>query len=61
MEKKESFFAQERIPVQGVESNPVYQIYRLKETGQVICEIRLDAGLGGEPAEIAQITDIHFN
>ena len=42
MEKKESFFSQEKIPVQGVESNSIYEIYRLKETGQVICEIKID-------------------
>ncbi len=61
MEKKESFFSQEKIPVQGVESNSIYEIYRLKETGQVICEIKIDAGFNGETVEIAQITDIHFN
>lgn len=61
MEKKTDFFAQEKIPVKGVEENSVYKIYRLKETGQVICETEIDAGLHGGRIEIAQITDIHFN
>ena len=60
--ERERFFSQEKEPLDsGVSKNNIFKIYKLKETGQLICQYNLKSGLGGEKIEIAQITDVHLN
>ena len=64
MDKKtarEWFYSQGRVEVPECGKCDAIKVYRLGYTGQYIFEFEIDSGLGGEPCEIDQITDIHFN
>ena len=57
---RELFFAQGKEYLQAnIKDNIRY--YRLKKTGQLICEIEFKLGIVEEAIEIAQITDVHIN
>lgn len=59
---KEQYFAdKEKITVSGSESDPRTWVYTLGKNGVRVREVTFDSGKGGEPAEIVQISDIHFN
>ena len=61
-EKREIFFSQGVESLQAnIKENDYIKYYLLKETGQLICEIEFDFGLGEKAVEIAQITDVHIN
>lgn len=55
------FYSQPKIEVPECGKCDALKVYRLGYTGQYIIETEIDSGLGGEPIEINQITDIHFN
>jgi len=59
----EKFFSQERgdLSQHKIRSCEKLTYYKLGETGQIIGEVNLKLGLGGERIEIAQITDVHLN
>ena len=38
-----------------------FDIYELEHTGQVVCEVTLDCGLGGETVTIGAVPDLHLN
>lgn len=60
--ERENFFSQEKEFIElDIKDNTKLNFYKLKRTGQVICEVNLNLGLGGERVEIAQITDVHLN
>ncbi len=60
--EREKFFSQEKEIIEADNKEITkFQFYKLKKTGQVICEVNLNLGLGGEKIEIAQITDVHLN
>lgn len=60
-EEKRAYFAQETEPFCGDPAHPETYIYRMKESGVHVREHVIDTGRGGEPVEIVQITDVHFN
>ena len=61
LNEREWFFSQEKEPFECTNHFDCYDIYRLKTTRQVICDINLDLGLGCEPIIIGAIADLHFN
>ena len=61
IEAREWFYNQPKIPVPQCSEHDKIKMYRLGYTGQYIVEYTVDAGLGAEPIEINQITDVHFN
>ena len=58
---REWFYSQEKLEVPECGKCDAIKVYRLAYTGQYIFEIEIDSGLGGEPCEINQITDVHLN
>ena len=60
LKEREWFYSQEKEPLELRNPAP-YTIYRLKTTGQIVCEHTLDIGLGGKSVEIALLADTHFN
>jgi len=58
---KQEFFAQEKVKVDAVKENPYFNVYRLKDTNQIIAEVNIESGLGGDTVELAQMTDLHLN
>lgn len=61
MKAREWFYSQGKLEVPECGKCDAVKVYRLANTGQYIFEIEIDSGLGGEPCEINQITDVHFN
>ena len=62
LKEREWFFSQEKEEFVATNPNPVYDIYRLKTTRQVICDIRIDSGLSLEKETvIGAVADLHFN
>ncbi len=47
--------------VNGSPNEPTTWMYRDEATGVLVREAHFDSGRGGEPVEIVQLTDIHFN
>lgn len=60
-EARDWFYNQPKLPVPQCAEHDRVKMYRLGYTGQYIVEFNVDAGLGAEPIEIDQITDIHLN
>lgn len=59
--KREELFSQGYEPIEtNIKDNGIFRFYKLKKTGQLICEINLNLGLS-QKIEIAQITDVHLN
>ena len=58
---REWFYSQGKLEVPECGKCDALKVYRLANTGQYIFEFEIDTGLGGEPCEINQITDVHFN
>ncbi len=56
----EWFYSQEKIPCNLMVEAP-YSIYRLKSTGQTVCEHTMDLGLGEYGCQITVMGDTHFN
>lgn len=61
VKEREWFFSQEKEPVKVANPIPEYNIYRLKTTGQTICDIEIASGLGKAPVTIGATADLHFN
>lgn len=62
VKEREWFFSQEKEEFVATNPNPVYDIYRLKTTRQVICDVTLDSGLGlNKEIIIGAVADLHFN
>ena len=62
LKEREWFFAQEKEEFSATNPCPVYDLYRLKTTRQVICDIRIDSGLSLEKETvIGAVADLHFN
>lgn len=63
IEEINAFFGQEHGDLSQHKIKPceMLKYYKLKNSGQIIGEINLDLGLGGQRVEIAQITDVHLN
>ena len=62
LKEREWFFSQEKEEFAATNPNPVYDIYRLKTTRQVICDVRMDSGLSLEnEIIIGAVADLHFN
>ena len=59
--EREWFYSQEKIPLPSEKPEAGYNIYQLKTTGQIVCEIVVDLGVGDDSVEIAQVTDCHLN
>lgn len=58
---RDEFFSQGyELLVPSAKDNDLFRFYKLKETGQLICEIKMNLGLS-QRIEIAQITDVHLN
>ena len=61
LKEKEWFFSQEREAFNCQNPNEHYNVYRMKTTRQLVCDVEVDSGLGGEPVEIGVTADLHFN
>lgn len=61
LNEREWFFSQERETFNCTNPDSNYDVYRLKSTRQVICDVNIDAGLGCEPIIIGAVADLHFN
>ena len=59
--EKRAYFAGGTEPLCGTPEHPETYIYRVKNSGVLVREHVIDTGRGGEPVEIVQITDVHFN
>lgn len=57
---KEQYFKQGKTTVQGTQEDLTGWIYRL-DNGLSVREAEFDSGKGGEPVEIVQVSDFHFN
>lgn len=55
-----NFFNQEKIKDACSARSAFSKVYRLCETGQIICEVSVPAGIG-RPVELAVIADTHIN
>lgn len=60
-EEKRAYFAQGTEPFCGSPEHPETYIYRMKKSRVLVREHEINTGRGGEPVEIVQITDVHFN
>lgn len=60
-EAKNKYFSQSAELFDGDPARPETCIYRLTESGVHFRLHEIESGLGGDPVEIVQITDIHFN
>ncbi len=58
--KRSEYMSQGRTDVVGSEDDKTGWKYRL-DNGLMVREAEFDSGKGGDPVEIVQITDIHFN
>lgn len=59
--EKEKYLSQPLDLIAGNPSRPESCIQRFHDTGLYLRRMTFDSGKGGEPAEIVQITDMHFN
>lgn len=57
---REWFYSQDKIP-QALEVPAPYEIYRLRATGQTVCQYTLDLGVGESGCDISIMGDNHFN
>ena len=55
------FFSQGKKERSDMHPTDKYDIYELEHTGQVICEVTLDIGLGGDEIVIGAVPDLHLN
>lgn len=58
--RKEAYTSQEKTDVKGSAADKTGWIYKL-ENGLMVREAEIDSGRGGDPVEIVQISDMHFN
>ena len=58
--QREWFYSQEKEKCELLAPAP-YEIYKLKYTGQTVCEYVLDLGLGDSGCDISFMGDTHFN
>ena len=58
---REWFFSQGRIARNDMYPTDKYDIYELPYTGQVVCEVTVDSGLGGDETVIGAVPDLHLN
>ena len=61
MTEKQRYFSQPVERITGTEDTPERSLFRLTESGVYFREHRISAGHPGDPVEIVQITDVHFN
>jgi hypothetical protein len=59
---KQEFFSQKHLSVPNAMENDIYNIYKLEETGQVICEVNIKSNKpDGNITDIAVLADTHVN
>ncbi|MBR6765422.1 MAG: metallophosphoesterase [Clostridia bacterium] len=59
---KQEFFDQNRLPLPNARENDIYYIYKLEETGQVICEVNIKTNKSdGNVIDVAVLADTHVN
>ncbi len=58
---REQYLNQEKINIVGSSSDPKGWIYQLGSGGVMVREATINSGKGGDPVEIVQISDMHFN
>ncbi len=58
---REDYLAQRRIPITGSEEDEKSWIYQLGSGGVYVREATIEGVRGGEPVEIVQISDLHYN
>ena len=62
LKEREWFFSQEKENFACNNPIPEYDVYRLKSTRQVVCDISVDSGLGlNESITVGAVADLHFN
>ena len=61
MTEREKYLSQMKIWHVGSEDDEKTGIYQLGLNGVMVREATIESGRGGEPVEIVQVTDIHFN
>lgn len=61
LQEREWFFSQEKEPFECTNYDPRYNVYRLKTTRQLICDIEIDAAIGCDPIIIGAVADLHLN
>lgn len=57
----EKFYEQGILEINQIQPNDHFRNYRMKDTEQVIFEVNIDSGLGGEEVNIAMMNDMHIN
>lgn len=58
---REKYDSENKIDVVGTSADKKSWIYKLEETGIMVREVDIDTGFDGDPVEIVQLTDLHFN
>ncbi len=58
---KTRYFSQPTEDIVGTRADPRTHIYKLCNSKLMVREAEFDTGRGGEPVEITQISDLHFN
>ncbi len=58
---REQYLNQEKINIVGSSADEKSWIYQLGSGGVMVREATINSGKGGDPVEIVQISDIHFN
>lgn len=59
--EKERYFSKPAERITGTDDTPEKSLFRMTESGVYFREHRIRTGHAGDPVEIAQITDVHFN
>ena len=58
---KERYFSQKTEDIVGTSADPRTHIYKLCDSRLMVREAEFDTKKGGDPIEITQISDLHFN
>lgn len=64
MDKKAArawFFSQGKKARKDMHPTDKFDIYELEYTGQVVCEVTIETGIGGDSAVIGAVPDLHLN
>ena len=61
VKEREEFYSQEKEYIESLRPQDPGVFYRLCETGQYVCHMEIDLGLGEDSVEIAHIADCHLN
>ena len=61
IDERNKFYSQQKEVIESLKPNDPVKFYQLSKTGQTVCEIEMDLGLGEDSVEISQIADCHIN